>query len=739
MTQRRAHIDFESRNSVELGGNSGVGVHRYCESPHMGVWGFSWGFDKWMLNRWRPGYPDPVELLLHIAHGGIVVAHNASFERIVWAWLRAKYNLGHWPQLVIWQQDCTMARAMQMNLPASLEMLGHVLGLKEKKDDEGSKLMKKMAKPKGKLRSDGTYAWHDEPENRDRLEIYQDQDVRTEIETDGVVLPLPPLERAVWELDQIINDRGIPVDIAAATIAVDVVAYAKKQADKRMEALTGGAVNKCSEVERITNWITARGFKCDSFRKEDHADILMLARLAGDEVLREVVELRRDNGKSSTSKFERMVETACADDRCRGQIMYCGATATKRFAGKLVQFQNLKRFDPDRERDKVLFAVDLLHSGMPIKDIYEILACTFSAPMDILSKCARAFVKAEDGHEFIGADYSNVEGRINAWLAGEAWKVQAFLDYDAKIGHDLYKLAFGRSFGKDPATVEYEERQVGKVMELSFGFQGGVGALIENLNKAQPPMKPEQLVAPVRAAVDPEKWEKVRAEYDSATDKYDLLQDEWTAAKIIVRNWRDANSMIKQGWYDAADAAIQAMDNPFVECPCYFNRVSYLFDGNNLYCRLPDGSILYYNQAYMRYQVTEYVDIMGRWVDCTEFFPHELEELRATGARFKQQGRNVVFFHNEISKQWVPTPLYGGLQCENIVQGTGRAILVRAMLRVEGAGYPIVMHTHDDILSQVRAGTGDVKHFENLMRIDEPWLNGMPLAVKGFRDTRYVK
>jgi DNA polymerase len=733
---RRAHVDFETASDQELGGQKSVGVHRYAESPHTRVWGFSWGFSKYDVHRWRPGYPDPTELLEHIAAGGIVVAHNAGFERIIWAFIRARYGLGHWPALCIWQQDCTLARAANQNLPIALEKIGRILKLREKKDDEGAKLMKSMSKPK--ILKDGTITWPlDTPQNRDRLELYQDQDVRTEIEGDDILLPLPPLERDVWELDQVINDRGIPVDIEAVTVAWDVVNYAKRAADRRMFALTGGAVGTCNEIENIVNWIRSRGFKCDSFRKDDHADIMMFADFGGDEVVRKVVELRRDAGKTSTSKFLRILECVCADDRIRGQIMYCGATQTKRFAGKLVQTQNLKRFDPEREADGIKFAINLLKSGMTIPDIYNVMSMAFKAPIDVLAKCMRPMIKAEDGHVFYNADYSNVEGRINAWLANETTKIAAFLAYDNKTGPDLYKLAFSGAFGKPVEQVAYEERQVGKVMELSFGFQGGVGAFIENAEKAQPPLKPAAIVAPVRAAVAADMWFRVREEYQSATDKFDLLQDEWTAVKIVVRGWRNNNAMIKQGWYDAQDAAIQAMDAPYTEVPCYFGRVSYLFDGSNLYCRLPDGSILYYNQAFMRYQVTEYVEVAGAWIDCTEFFPHELEDLRKAGARFKQQGRNVVYFHHEVTGQWVPQALYGGLQCENIVQGTGRAILVRAMLRVEKAGYPIVMHTHDDILSHVRKGFGSVAEYEDLMRINEPWLAGMPLAVKGHMDERY--
>jgi len=228
--------------------------------------------------------------------------------------------------------------------------------------------------------------------------------------------------------------------------------------------------------------------------------------------------------------------------------------------------------------------------------------------------------------------------------------------------------------------------------------------------------------------------------YDAATDKHGLFRDEWTAIKIIVRNWREAHPNIKQSWWDLQDAAVQALSSPNNAVPIYDGRCAYLFDGNNLYCQLPDRvSILYYNQAFMRYERSEFVEIAGRWIDTKEFWPFELEEFKRLGFRFKERGRNVVYFHYEVNRQWTYGALYGGLQCENIVQATGRAILVRAMLRIEGAGYPIIMHTHDDILSQVPVEFGSVAEYKQLMQIDEPWLQGLPLSIAGFEGDRWIK
>lgn len=747
MYARRAHLDFETRSAAQLVGARGVGVHKYAEHPSTGIWGFSYGFGDGLLFRWRPGQPDPHDLLQHIAMGGMVVAHNAEFERTIWAMMRARYNLGHWPVLRTEQLDCTASRARYMNLPPSLANLGAVLGLRTQKDLEGAALMRKMSTPIGRDKYASSWGWHDSEADRSRLEQYQDTDVRTETEADSLLLPLTPFEREVWELDQLINDRGIPFDVAAVTRAVDLTAYAKKMADKRMAALTDGAVKKCSEVERIADWLNARGFKTETFRKDDHEDLLVLSDIGGDNVVREVIELRRDAGKSSVSKFARILDCVCADDRARGQYIYCGATQTHRFSGTHIQVQNLRRFDLKRDGVGVRFTISMLHSNFSISEVYEILRIAFEAAsgtksggvLEALSKCTRGLIKAEEGQRFIGGDYSNVEGRLNAWLAGEQWKLDAFRAYDKGTGPDLYNLSYSKSFGKPVDQIYPEERQLGKVTELSLGYQGAVAAFLKMCKTYL--VKPASVVEPVRRATPADVWFQVRELYHSAPDKHGLFQDEWTAVKIIVRGWRDAHPKIKQSWWDLQDAAIQAVSEPNSVVYCYDGRVAYLFDGNNLYCQLPDRTtVLYYNNAFLRYEETEYVEVAGTWINVDEFWPFEIEEFKRLNFRFKKRGRNVVYFHYEVNRQWTYGALYGGLQCENIVQATGRAIFVRAMLRVEKAGYPIIMHTHDDILAQVPiASTHSVAEFKQLMHIDEPWLQGLPLAVSCFEGERFIK
>jgi DNA polymerase len=740
-----AHIDFETGCAAELVGPRSVGVHRYAEDETFRVWLFSWRIGDGVIRRWKPGDDVHISgvhvLLSHIASGGIVIAHNAMFERTVWNAMRAKYGLWDWPEIKIEQQRDTMATAMSLNLPASLDMLGKVLGLKQQKDDEGAKLMKQMAKPV-RLRGDKEWSWpHNTPENIARLGDYCDQDVRTETEVDHTIGKLSPAEQEVWNLDQKINDRGIPLDVPLIMRAIDVTEYAKKAANVRISELTGGAVKKYTEVSKIIEWINAQGVECLSFRKSDHEDLLIMSGLVGKTQVEQVINIRRGAGKTSTSKFLKMLECVCADARARGQFAYHGATQTGRWAGRLIQPQNLVRVDWDRDADLVQWALMCLAAPLTAPETYDMLAMFAGEDkvLDILSKCLRPMIRAEEGHTLYGADYSNIEGRVNAWLAGEEWKLEAFRAYDAGTGPDLYKVAYSRSFGVPIENVGKAQRQIGKIQELALGYQGGVGAFITMGTTSN--VQPHTLVKPVQDATSAELWDKVSHGFLSASDKHGLPVDQWTAIKIIVNGWREANSRIKAGWYELMDCVVSAVDQPGLIVTAYGGRVRYVSDKAYLYCQLPDGRVICYPQPTLRYEKKEEIEIGGVWYDVDDFFEFEVEAWRNAGARFRKSAKYVVYFMgiDPETKQWKESYLYGGHCCENVVQGFAASIQRRGMLNVEAAGYPIILHAHDEILAHVRKGYGSLKHFEDCMKIDEPWVAGLPLAVSSFEDERYVK
>lgn len=750
-----AHIDFETASPEDLVSS---GVHRYVEHPDTRIWMLSWkvGDER---GRWHPGDPDPLPLLLHVASGGTVVAHGAMFERHIWRML-CERAMKHWPLLRIEQQDCTMARAAAISLPQSLDEVAEVLSLKHRKDYEGSLLMRKMMRPR-KRNPDGTYTWWDEPENLSRLGLYCDRDVEAEEEAESMLPPLTPSEREIWTIDQRINDRGVYVDIDAITRAVDLVEYAKKRANAKMRELTDGHVKSCTNVKDIVAWLNTRGVQCDSIRKGDQDELITFGQIAGDERVEQVIELRREASKTSTAKYGKVLDCVCEDGRVRGQFQYHGA-GPGRWAGRLVQLQNLPRTDPDTETAMIEHVIRVLSTPMPATEAHDLIELAGYKVLPALSKGLRGAIMAERGNKLIGGDFSNIEGRLNAWFAGEAWKLEAFEAYDLGIGPDLYRVTAAELVGIAIELITKMQRQVmGKVPELALGYQGGVGAFVTMAYTQNPPVRAAAIADAVINAVSAEQWDKTAKEYSRAPDKsgesktigeWFLGEREWTAIKIVVRNWRAKNAKITEGWWELQDAALAAVSLPGSVQPVYGGKARYFCDTQWLYCALPSGRVIHYCQPFIREVYEErvfvnvpaghvFADRNNRWCDTHDFFEHELDDLIRHGCEITKRIKNTVHFwgRDAETKRWREKALYGGLQCENIVQGAAACLLRNSMVNVERAGYPLILHAHDELLAEVAKEFGSAAAFQSLMAIKPAWAATVPVAVAAWEDERYVK
>jgi DNA polymerase len=727
------HGDFETRSTVDL---RKAGVYRYAIHPTTGIWMLSWRYSDWPVQQWRPSLPFPQLLIDHVASGGEFVAHNAAFERLIWNVVLPRYVPGL-PKLTIRQMHCTMARAYAIALPGPLELLTPIVMPGASKDMEGHALMKKMAKPR-KIEMDGRIVWWDAPELVDRLGIYCDLDIEAESGVDERLPQLSPIERQIWELDQTINDRGVRIDRRLVTRAIDLVDVAKAAADKRMAAITDGAVTSVGQTKRIVDFVRGRGVPCDSLKKGGHDEIMAIADLIDEPKARAVVELRRDGYKSSTAKLPAML--ACAsetDDRMRGLLAY-HATTTGRWAGRLVQPQNFPRVDADRDLPTVLAIIELLLSREPIETVHEILTALYGEVMPWMAKMLRACLIARDGHELVGGDLSNIEGRVNAWMAGETWKLKAFADYDAGTGPDLYKLAYARSFGTPVEQVGKTQRQLGKVQELASGYQGSIGAYLNMVDTYQ--MKLADIVGPVRDATPREQWERTGLKYTKASS-FGLPDTWWVAIKILVDNWRASNAAITQSWWDRQDAAIDAVLNPNILFPVLEGRIAYMSTGDVLLCRLPSGRPLqYWNPRIV--ETPAMIEVLDEDGNLVDLIPEDDYEI-GMGLRLGQRrhGRRSVQYDgvDRKTKKWGKRVLYGGLQCENDVSGTSRDVLVNGMLELERIGYPLVLSVHDEALAEVPEGFGSEDEFARVLATNPAWLAGCPLSAAAWRDRRYVK
>ena len=618
----------------------------------------------------------PPLLVDHLQEGGPALAHNAGFERAMWQKVntRRSFHSSFRCPLPVAQQDCTLARAAALSLPLSLEGLGEALRLPIQKDKDGYRLMLKMCRPK----TLEPLTWHDDPKDIERLQVYCDNDVLTECEADKALPPLSPSERRTWILDQTINDRGVMIDVPMVTRALEVVKEAKRRADRRMWKLTGGAATKCTEAKKIMAWLNSRGIPCESVADGETESLLIVSDLMSDETAAEVVKLRQ--ATVTAIKFQSMLDTVCRDGRVRGSLQY-HAAISGRWAGRGMQPQNFKRIETEDDERTVAMVLDALPKANAL-DIIEFWEGEGQA-LEALSLCARPMLIAAPGKKLVGGDLTNIEGRLNAWFAGEHWKVEAFEDYDAGDGPDLYKVMAATILNKPIDGLSKEDRQVwGKVPELACGYQGGVGA-----------------------------FQKMGAKYGVHLDDEQVMR--------IVRGWRLENPAIVKSWADLQEAAIQAVQHPGMIVPCLDGKVQYRVHGDFLFCRLPSGRVISYPSPSVEWKTKE-ATIDG-----------EVVEISRLG---------VSYWHTQ-NKRWRKQDLYGGAQCAHVVSGTARDILVGWMHRAEAEGFPLVLTVHDELLAEV-AEDSLIHAPDTLLELGvqgEDWCKGLPLAAKCWEGSRYAK
>lgn len=771
-----AHIDFETASACDL---PSCGVAVYADDPTTRIWCLSWKIGAGRTELWTPFAPEPSALIEHIRGGGRVIAHNAPFEFYLWNQaLRRRYRPS-WPELRAEQLDCTMARAFTLGLPGGLSAVAKVLGTDAQKDMAGAGVMRKMMRPRRVLAQTDTAFWtyrnqavplgsahnpeweydadrgevlqwwcgQDDVELAERLGDYCVLDTDTEAEVDSLLPQLTPPERELWLFDRTINGRGVKVDRQFAQRAVALTELVKKKANRSVSVLTQGAVSKITEAGKIVQWLNNRGIECDSVNKAALDDLTEHAAFVGDDVAETVLALRVSSGKSSLAKYGRMNSAAHpSDDRIREMLQFYGAS-TGRWAGRLVQPQNLIRLDAEKHLDPVLTLIEIVkaHGHQP-QECYDIIEQVVGPVALWLSRSLRAAFMAGEGQWFVGGDFSNVEGRNNAWMAGEKWKCDAFRAYDAGTGPDLYKLAYAKSFGVSVESVQKGQRQIGKVQELALGYQGSVGALIKML--AANGMKVRDLIGPVKEATPPGTWALTAAQYRKARDKYGLNEDEWTAAKTIVNGWRGAHPRIVQSWWHLQDAALAAVERKgqLVQVEDY--PIRFICDDQFLWGLLPNGRSLAYCRPRIK-AVRQDTLVMpdGTEVPADDVGPVETMMWLDAGARIVEgKTRRQVICEGRDAGRWLEYALYGGFLCENFVQAFCRDLMVCAMFRAEAHGYPVILTVHDELLTERPFGTGSGADLARIMSIlpdfatSHPFFSEpMPLAAAAWEDTRYVK
>lgn len=541
--RRRLLIDLETYSNVDI---SKAGAFRYTESPDFEILLLAYAWDDGpvrVLDLTDPlGHDELPDILSAVLDPDTVkVAHNSAFERAC-----LSRHLGRALPAGEWED--TMVLAAMNGLPQSLDAAGAALRLSEQKIKEGTSLISYFCKPckptisnGGRTRNLPIHA----PERWERFIEYCRRDVEVEQQIYYRLrsFPVTDFERRVWALDARINERGVLVDteLAEAAIAVDEAFTAAHSAE--LKRLTG--LDNPNSVAQLKTWLSAAGIEADSL---DKATVTELLETVTDPTIRRVLELRRLLGKTSTKKYQAMLTAACADDRVRGIMQYYGAGRTGRWAGRIVQPQNL----PQNHLD----GIDKVRELVRQRDLESLELCYDNVP-DVLSQLIRTALIAKPGHTFLVADYSAIEARVIAYLAGEKWRMDVFAE-----GGDIYCSSASQMF-KVPVVKHGANghlRQKGKIAELACGYGGGVGAL-----KA------------------------------FGADKLGLTEQEM---QNIVTQWRIASPKIPKFWRDTEDAARNALDTRgrTYTLPC---GVKYRRDAEALRCKLPSGRILSYWGAWL--------------------------------------------------------------------------------------------------------------------------------------------
>ena len=459
-------IDLETRSSIDI---SKAGVYKYAESPDFDIllFGVSVNGGPVIVYDLACGDVIPDEILAALSDPGIIKwAYNASFERIcISIWLRRNYPQffnGDYLDPSSWK--CSMVWAAYNGLPFGLERVGAALGLEQQKLKEGRDLIRYFCNPCKPTKTNGGRSWNlpeHAPEKWELFKKYNQRDVEVEMQIQERLqnYPVPDFVWDEYHLDQEINDRGIMIDRELVEQAIKIDEISNADLTAQMQKLTD--LENPNSVAQLKEFLSEKGIEADSLGKKDVAEMIKTA----PPELAEILQLRLQLAKSSVKKYQAMQNAACDDDRCRGMFQFYGASRSGRWAGRLIQLQNLPQNHlPDLEQARAL-----VKAGD-----YEMVKMLYGNVPQILSELIRtAFIPAP-GYRFIVSDFSAIEARVLSYLAGETWRSDVF-----KNNGDIYCASASQMFGVpvEKHGVNGHLRQKGKIAELALGYGGSVGAL----------------------------------------------------------------------------------------------------------------------------------------------------------------------------------------------------------------------------------------------------------------------
>lgn len=701
-------LDLETFSAVDLKKH---GVYRYAEGHSTEILLFGYAFDDEPVKVWdvTSGAPMPDDLAEGLVNTTITkIAQNSNFDRNV-----LKQKLVAIP---IEQWEDTMVIAYTLSLPGSLERLLVSLGadVDFQKEGDGKRLVKQFCMPQ-KTTKNQPFERRDsltDPDDWQRFIEYCRQDIvsmrwayrkmpKWVISRDG--RDQTQRELALWHLSERINDRGMPVDLDLARAAIKATDKEINRLNEELQQLTNGQVSGHSKRDAMLAWIRSYDVDIKGYTKEDLTDLL---KQDLPPKVRRALEIRQEAGRTSTAKYQALIDATCADGRLRGGIQYYGAQRTGRYAGRRFQPHNLAHPEiPDSDNGAEAL----------INDVVDLLF--EESVMAVAVSCVRSCIKASPGKQLIVSDLSNIEGRDLAWLAGEHWKIKAFNDFDTIIGYDdkgkpirlgpdLYMLSYHKSFGLPLADITYDERQIGKVQELSLQYQGGVGAFYKMAKKFNLDLEDvyDQVIGlATQEQLESAEW-MVNWIRENRRDLDDLSDKGIIGADLVKQSWREAHPAIVRYWYQLEDMVRKAIENADEGLAFRAGKIKAMCRDGKLLIMLPSKRVLVYNRP-----------------------------------GFTRDGTMYYKRYDYKKRKWHKSVLYGGLIAENCTQGHARDVLTYNMPAIDEV-FPIIGTVHDEDVTEVDIDSPHTLEELNRMLVQHPpGTEGLPLAAAGYVAQRYRK
>ena len=648
-------------------------------------------------------------------------AHNQFFETSIYENILVK-RLG-WPAIPRRQLRCTAAKAASVAIPRSLADAGAVMRTSIQKDFEGHRIMMKLCKPTAAWNK-----WHNKwlkekkkghdfslfveknpepfkfwtpetaPEDFKKLYEYCKIDVLAEEKLDEALPDLSPFEQELWFIDQKINLRGIAVDMPLVKKISEIMAKEAKIMNRELDLLTMGLVSSGNARAAIIDFLALEGLELPNLQAKTVDDFLKNGKATGD--AEKILQIRRALAKSSTAKYQTFLIRAASDGRVRDLLMFLGAARTGRWGGKGIQPQNF----PRGIIKDIYEAIDRIKTG----NVEDLKLLYGENLMPLFSSVLRGMFISSPKNEMFVEDFSAIECRILFWLAGHKEGLKIFAQ-----DRDPYVEMAAKLYNKSLLEITNEQRQVGKATILGCGF--GMGN---------------------------------RKFVSSAFDVYraEVTKDQ---AKVAVTAYRELHWPVVELWESFQECAIGAVETPGVWCKS--GKVGFIKEGRFLKIRLPSGRFLSYCDPKIEAAKTIVLEkVIGNDVErLYASTPTMLEKARSED--FEPVGhfysKRLTYFEvNQKARKedcvipkWTIERTYGGKLVENIVQAVSRDLLGAAIVRADKAGFEVLMHSHDELVSEAPKGKFTSEQYRKIMTTLPKWAEGLPVKSGGWVNNRYKK